>query len=327
MYAVTVLDGKVTWQEHPDPVPSARELLVRVRAAGLNGGEVALLKNHYAPDLARLGPMRLQPPSGPNILGMEVAGEVVATGPGVRRFAAGDRVMAVVSHRGQAELAVVHERLAMPVPGGLSWQEAGSVPEAFTTADDALFTHCQLEVGERVLVHGAAGGVGIAAVQLAARAGARVTATVRSPERREPVAEIGAAAGAVEIVGPDEVERPGAFDVIIEVIGAPNLPADVEALAVGGRIAVVGIEAGSLAQLDLMALNVRRARIHGTGVVLGPLEAQATAARRVEAHVLPLLATGKIRMPIEAALPMSEAAAAYEHFTARGKLGKIVLTN
>src|SRR5258708_34416692 len=123
---------------------------------------------------------------------MELAGEVVATGPGVLSHSVGDRVMAVVGGGGQAELALVHERTVIPVPDGVSWAEAGGFPEAFTTAHDALFTQCRLGLGDRVLIHGGAGGVGSAGVQLAAAAGARVTATVRNPQVREAVAALGA---------------------------------------------------------------------------------------------------------------------------------------
>ena len=169
MRAATIRDGEIAVQEHPDPEPQAGELLVRVRAAGLNGADMHQLKGGYP-----------APPGAPqDIPGLELAGEVVATGRGTMRFEPGDRVMAVVAGGGQAELAVVHERAAMPVPEDLDWTAAGGVPEAFTTAHDALFTQAGLSVGERVLVHGAAGGVGMAAVQLATMAGARVTATVR----------------------------------------------------------------------------------------------------------------------------------------------------
>ena len=159
MHAVTIVDAKLLWREHPDPSPSRGELLVAVRAAGLNGADM----------LQRLG---LYPaPSGvpPDIPGMELAGKVVAVGPGVERFGLGDRVMAVVGGGAQAELAVVHERTALPVPDSVSWEAAGGFPEVFTTAHDALFSQCGLMMGERALVHGAAGGVGTAGVQLAWR--------------------------------------------------------------------------------------------------------------------------------------------------------------
>ena len=176
MRAATIRDGEVVVDEHPDPEPGAGEVLVRVRAAGLNGADI----------LQRAGPTRRRPGSPPDIPGLELAGEVAARGPGRERFAEGDRVMAIVGGGGQAELASSHERQLMPVPDGLDWPEAGGLPEVFTTAHDALFTQAGLRAGERLLVHGAAGGVGTAGVQLGAAAGAHVTATrpQRGPARR-----------------------------------------------------------------------------------------------------------------------------------------------
>ena len=148
--------------------------------------------------------------------------------------------MAIVAGGGQAELAVVHERVAMPVPEELDWTAAGGVPEAFTTAHDALFTQAGLGVGERVLVHGAAGGVGMAAVQLATMAGARVTATVRDEAAREQIAALG-----VNAIAPDGFEEHGPFDVVLELVGAPNLAGNLAALADRGRISVIGVGAGA----------------------------------------------------------------------------------
>src|SRR3954466_9045670 len=175
MRAATIRDGEVRTEEHPDPEPGSGEILVRVRAAGLNGADMLQRRGRYP-----------APPGAPqDIPGLELAGEVAATGPGATRFAEGDRVMAVVAGGGQAELAVVHERAAMPVPDALDWPAAGGFPEGFTTAHDAIFTQAGLPPGERLLVHGAAGGVGTAAIQLGRTAGARVTATVRN-ERLRP---------------------------------------------------------------------------------------------------------------------------------------------
>jgi NADPH:quinone reductase-like Zn-dependent oxidoreductase len=174
MRAVTIRDGQLIVGEHPDPTPGSGEVLVRVKAAGLNGADMAQRRGRYP-----------APPGSPqDIPGLELAGEVAACGPGAERFAPGDRVMGIVGGGGQGELAVVHERVLVPVPDNLTWPEAGGVPEVFTTAHDAVFTQAGLQHGERLLVHGAAGGVGTAAVQLGHAAGARVTATVRNPDLR-----------------------------------------------------------------------------------------------------------------------------------------------
>src|SRR4051794_39576270 len=199
--------------------------------------------------LQRKGAYPAPPGSPQDIPGLELAGEVVALGPGTTRFAEGDRVMAVVGGGGQAELAVVHERAAMPVPDELDWPAAGGFPEVFTTAHDALFTQAALAPGERLLVHGAAGGVGTAGVQLGRAAGARVTATVRNAGLRDAVGELGAGA-----IDPEGFAERGPFDVVLELVGAPNLGANVGALATGGRIVVIGIGAGAKAELNLGAL-------------------------------------------------------------------------
>jgi NADPH:quinone reductase len=311
MRAAPIRDGEVLVEEHPDPVPGAGEVLVRVRAAGLNGADMMQRRGLYP-----------APPGSPqDIPGLELAGEVQALGAGAQRFAAGDRVMAIVGGGGQAELAVVHERQLMPVPAALDWPEAGGVPEVFTTAHDAIFTQGELRPGERLLVHGGAGGVGTAAIQLAKAAGARVTATVRREELRAQVAALGA-----EAIAPEGFAEHGPFDVILELVGAPNLVDDMSALAAGGRICVIGVSAGAKAELNLLALMGKRARIHGSTLRARPLEEKALAARRLEREVLPLFEMGALSVPVAETFPLDDASAAYERFAAGGKLGKIVLT-
>lgn len=311
MRAATFRDGDVIVAEHPDPEPQSGELLVRVHAAGLNGADMIQRRGLYP-----------APPGAPqDIPGLELAGEVRAVGRGIERFEVGDRVMAVVAGGGQAELAVVHERLAIPVPDELDWEAAGGVPEVFTTAHDAMFTQAGLGVGERLLVHGAAGGVGSAAVQLGAMAGARVTATVRNEESRARITALG-----VNAISPEGFAEHGPFDVILELVGAPNFPANLEALAMRGRIAVVGVGAGSRIELDLMTVMRKRASIHASTLRARSLEDKADAARRVERAVLPGFASGDLSIPVSASYPLDAVAEAYERFGTPGKLGKIVLT-
>ena len=241
-------------------------------------------------------------------------------GPGATRFADGDRVMAIVGGGGQAELAVVHERVLMPVPENLTWPEAGGVAEVFTTAHDAVFTQAELRCGEHLLVHGGAGGVGTAAIQLARAAGARVTATVRNPDLRASVAELGA-----RVIAPEGFGEHGPFDVILELVGAPNLAENVNCLATGGRVAVIGIGGGAKGDLHLGALMAKRGRIHGSTLRSRPLEEKALTARAMERSVLPLLESGTVRVPVAATFALDDVEAAYERFAAGGKLGKIVL--
>ncbi len=310
MRALTIRDQALLVEEHPDPVAGAGEVLVRVRAAGLNGADMMQRRGLYP-----------APPGSPqDIPGMELAGEVAALGPGAHRFELGERVMAIVGGGAQAELAVVHERQLMPVPRALDWPAAGGLPEVFLTAHDALFSQAQLRPGERLLVHGGAGGVGTAAIQLGAATGASVTATVRSEHLREAVAELGA-----RVLAPEGFAEHGPFDVILELVGAGNLKANLEGLAPMGRICVIGVGAGAKAELNLLALMGKRARIHGSTLRARSLEEKALASRLLEREVLPLFERGALRVPVAEVFGLERAEEAYERFAAGGKLGKIVL--
>jgi NADPH2:quinone reductase len=313
MKAATIKDdGVLVVEEHPDPEPGKGEVLVRVKAAGLNGADM----------LQRRGGYPAPPGSPPDIPGLELAGEVAALGPGATRFSEGDRVMAIVGGGGQAELAVVHERQLMPVPQTLEWPAAGAVPEVFTTAHDAIFTQAELRPGERLLVHGAAGGVGTAAVQLGANTGARVTATVRNPDARDSVGAL----GAQEVLDPEGFEEHGPFDVILELVGAPNMPGNLKALETQGRIVVIGVGGGFKAEVNLLALMGKRATLRASTLRVRPLEEKALTARAMEREVLPLFAAGRLRVPVAETFALDEVEAAYDRFAAGGKLGKIVLT-
>jgi NADPH:quinone reductase len=311
MRAATIRDNDIVIQQHPDPQAGVGEVLVRVHGAGLNGADM----------LQRRGMYPAPPGSPEDIPGMELAGEVAALGPGAERFDVGDRVMAIVGGGAQAELCVVHERQLMPVPQALDWPAAGGLPEVFATAHDAVFTQGQLRPGERLLVHCGAGVVGTAAIQLACAAGARVTATVRNESLREQVGELGA-----QVIAPEGFAEHGPFDVILELVGGPNMPENLQALATGGRIAVIGVGAGAKSELNLLALMGKRARIHGSTLRARPLEEKALVARLLEHEVLPLFDAGKLRVPVAETFALDDALAAYERFAAGGKLGKIVIT-
>ncbi|HET8952873.1 MAG TPA: zinc-binding dehydrogenase, partial [Solirubrobacteraceae bacterium] len=185
---------------------------------------------------------------------------------------------------------------------------------------DAIFSQARLTVGERLLVHGAAGGVGMAAVQLGTMAGARVTATVRDEHAREQIRALD-----VNAIAPDDFEDAGPYDVILELVGGPNLAGNLKALAMRGRLVVIGISAGAKAEIDLRMLMGKRGSIHASTLRARSLEDKAQAARLVERHVLPGFASGDLSIPVTAAFPFAEAAAAYDRFKAGGKLGKIVL--
>ena len=311
MRAATIRDGEVLVADHPDPEPGHGEVLVRVRAAGLNGADM----------LQRRGAYPAPAGSPADIPGLELAGDVVALGPGAERFAVGDRVMAIVGGGGQGELCAVHERQAMPVPDVVEPLPAGGLPEVFTTAHDALFSQAGLRMGERVLISGAAGGVGTAAIQLAAAAGAHVTASVRNEALREAVAGLGADV----VLDPSESAEGGPYDVLLELVGAPDLQDNLRAMRRLGRVVVIGVGAGFKAEVNLLAVMGQRLRIGGSTLRARPLEEKAETARAMEREVLPLFERGALKVPVAESFPLDAVAAAYDRFAAGGKLGKIVL--
>jgi len=301
--AATVSNGRLLVEEHPDPVPGDRELLIRARAAGINGADLGQRAGSYP-----------APRGAPqDIPGLECAGEVVDVGPNVHGFRPGDRVMALLGGGGQAELATVLERHALPVPDSLSDAAAGGFMEVFATAHDALFSQAALQPGERLLVNGAAGGVGTAAVQLGVAAGASVTAFARHSADR------------LEQLGAD-TDRRGRYDVILELVGGDLLVEDLDLLTVGGRQAVIGTSAGGTATLDLHRLMAKCGRIHGSVLRSRPLEEKALVVQRLRQHVLPLVEAGHVTVPVDRTFPLDDVEAAYGAFAAGGKFGKIVLT-
>ncbi len=311
MHAVVIREGQLHWEERDDPVAGDTELLVAVRAAGLNAADLVQRAGFYP-----------APPGWPaDIPGMEFAGEVVAVGRQVTLYAPGDRVMAVVGGGAQATLAVVDEAHALPVPDGVPWTEAGGFPEVFTTAYDALFRQAGLQMGERVLVSGAAGGVGTAGVQLAAAAGATVTATVRNPDRRAAVAALGADA----VLAPGDEEARAPYDVVLELVGAPSLSAVLPHLAPWARVIVIGVGGGGRMELELMTLMRLRASIGGSTLRARSRGEKAEVASDMAAHVLPALRAGRLQIPVCETFPLAEAQAAYDRFAAGAKFGKVVL--
>ena len=306
MLAVTLDRGNVQVVDRPMPTVAASEVLVRVRAAGLNGADVTQLLGKH--------------PFPVDIPGLEIAGEIVETGQEAQRFRKGEKVMGIVRSGGHAEFAVLHERLAMPIPEKTSWVTAGGFPEAFITAYDALFTQARLSIGERLLVQGAAGGVGTAAVQLGHIAGAQVTAAVRNETLHGQVANLGA-----KVITPDELGEHGSFEVVLELVGAPNFERNLQALITGGRIIVIGVGAGDLVRINLRTLMYKRVQLLASSISPRTLEEKIFATDLIQTYVLPLLAQRQIRVPIEAVYTLDQAAAAYERFRSGGKFGKIVM--
>jgi len=310
--AVVIDEGQLHWRERPDPEPGDHDLVVAVRGAGVNGADLAQRAGHYP-----------APPGWPqDVPGLEMAGEVAAVGARVTRFATGDRVMALVGGGAQAELAVVDEAHALGVPAGLSWPEAGGFMEAYATAYDALFGQAGLTLGDRVLVTGAAGGVGSAAVQLAALAGARVVASVRDASQHETVGAL----GADRVVEPGAVTEHGPYDVVLELVGAASLPSALAALATRARVVVIGVGSGARVEVDLMSLMSRRARIAASTLRARSSGEKAVLIARLGSLVVPALAAGRLCVPVATTYPLSGASGGYERFAAGGKLGKVVLS-
>jgi len=304
-------------EERPNPAPGTEDVLVAVRYAGLNPADSMQRQGRYP-----------APPGAPaDVPGLELAGTVLACGARVTAWRPGDRVFGLVGGGGLADRVVVHERCVARVPDALSERDAAAVPEAFITAHDAAFTQAGLRMGETVLVHGAAGGVGTAAVQLAAAAGARPLAVVRSDAAAEAVSALGA-----EVVREDAF--PGAVadltggagaDVILELVGASHFPANLEVLAPKGRIVVVSVAGGSDATVPLVRLMQRRATVRGTMLRARPLEEKAAAVRAFEREVVPQLAAGRVRPVVDSEFPADQAVAAFQRLDGRGKLGKVLL--
>jgi NADPH2:quinone reductase len=311
VHATVIRDGELFWEERDDPVPGDTELVVAVKAAGLNSADLTQRAGFYP-----------APPGWPpDIPGMELAGEVVAAGRSVTAFAVGDRVMALVGGGAQATMAFVDESHALAVPDSLPWSEAGGFPEAFSTAYDALFTQADLAMGARVLISGAAGGVGTAGVQLAREAGAIVTATVRHAEHRQAVADLGAHA----VIAPGEEGDHGPYDVVLELVGQASLATVLPHLAIGSRVVVIGVGSGARIDLELFTLMSKRASIGGSTLRARSRREKADVTAAVAAHVLPALAAGRLRIPVCHTFALSDAARAYDRFGSGAKFGKVVL--
>ena len=307
-------DEVVAVVERPDPVPVADEVLVAARFAGVNWADVSQRQGHYPP-----------PPGAPrDIPGLEVAGVVTAMGDAVRAWHVGDRVFGLVGGGGLADRVVVHERHVTAVPASLADDVAAVVPEAYITAHDAVFTQCGLEMGETLLVNGANGAVGSAGVRLGLATGAQVVANVRSPDTARALAAEGALVVTPDSAA-DRVTALGGADVVLELIGAPNLDFDFSVLALKGRIVIVGTTAGQESAISLRTLMGKRASLRGTMLRARPLEEKAAAVQAFARSVVPLLAAGRALPDIDRVFPAAEAAAALDYLTKPGKAGKVLL--
>jgi NADPH:quinone reductase len=318
MRAVVIgADGTFGLRDRLDPVAGPDEVVIRVRAAGLNAADLQQARGNYP-----------APPGWPpDVPGLEVAGEVEETGSDVAGAVPGDRVMALVGGGGHAERIAVPADMLLPVPAGLSWEEAAGFPEAFSTAWDALVGQAQVRAGDRVLVTGAAGGVGTAMLQVAAVSGAHVIASVRRPELHEQVKALLAGAAA-DVITPAEEAQSGPYDVIVDLVGGEDYLNRVTWLRSRGTLLMAGILApppAAVSPLWLGALMLNRCRVIGTTIRGRTNGEKAILARDMRA-VVPLLAQGRLRVPVDSAYPLERFSDAYDRLAGPGKLGKIILT-
>jgi putative PIG3 family NAD(P)H quinone oxidoreductase len=307
----------LTLVERPKPEPSRGEVRVRVRATAINRADL----------LQRMGAYPAPSDAPPDIPGLEIAGEVGAVGPGVERFARGDRVFGLVGGGGYAEAVVSHERALARIPDGMSFEQAAAIPEAFITAHDAIVGQAGLRGGETLLVHAVGSGVGTAAVQLGKALGVHVIGTARTADKLERARALGMADGVVPQAGKfaDAVRALGEPSVILELIGGGYVDEDIRASAVLGRIVLVGLLAGGRSELDLGGILRKRLRIFGTVLRARPLEEKIAVMRVFESQVVPLFQRGLLTSVIDTVMDLDQAAAAHERMASNAGFGKIIL--
>lgn len=307
--------------EAPDPEPGPEDVLVRVEATALNRADLLQRVGRY-------------PQPGPRaaheIPGLEFAGVVESVGPRVTLHKPGARVMGLLAGGGYAGLVATHERMALPVPDGLSIEQAAAIPEVFLTAYDALFPQAGLLIGDTVLVHSGGSGVGTAAIQLARAAGARVLTTTGSDDKAARTRELGADV-AINYRTEDfrevvqrETDGRGA-DIILDFVGGPYLEQNLAAATTLGRIVFIGTMGGPTAQINLGILMQKRLRLHGTVLRARPLEQKIELTQAFQRHAMPLFVSGALRPIVDRVFPFDQIGAAHEYMADNANFGKIVI--
>jgi NADPH2:quinone reductase len=295
------------------PQPKPGEILIKVRAAGVNRPDIVQRLGMYPP-----------PPGAPDTLGLEVAGEVaVAAG----RWNVGDKVTALLGGGGYAEYAVVDARHALPIPAGFSFEDAAGLPETVFTVYANVFEHGGLKVGETLLLHGATSGIGVTAIQMAKAAGAKVIATGRGADKAKAALALGADV-AVDVTAEDFAEvakREGGVDVVLDMVGGDYVSKNLDALNTGGRIVFIAALGGAELNIPIFRIMMKRAVI--TGSTLRPRDAdeKARLAAEIERVVWPWIAAGKIKPQVDKTFPLADAAAAHAHLEGGAHVGKVIL--
>ena len=313
MRALVIKERRLVIEERDTPQPDADDVVIEVKSAGINAADLLQLAGHYP-----------APPGWPaDVPGLEVAGVVSAVGDRVHESLLGRRVCAVVGGGAQATHCVVPGEHLLYVPDHVDWAEAGGFAEAFTTAHDALSTQARLSAGERVLISGAAGGVGMAGVQIAHALGAHVTAVTRDARHHEPLRRL----GADETITIEQFEGLELVDVVLELVGAAHLSAAWTHLAPHARVVVIGIGGGGRFDVDLFSVMRSRLTLTGSTLRARSRAEKAEVADRVAQALVPRWGVGELGVPIAASFGLEQATRAYEAFAQPGKFGKIVLLN
>lgn len=302
--------------ERPEPVAGAGEILIRIHASGVN-----------RPDIIQRNGLYPAPAGASHIMGLEVAGEVAAVGEGVSRWAVGNRVCALLGGGGYAELAAVDARHALPVPEGLSWEEAAALPETLFTVFTNVFEGGALKAGETLLIHGATSGIGVMAIQMAKAAGARVIATSRTRAKAEAAKALGADisldASSQDLA--EEIRAAGGVDVVLDMVGAAYAELNLNALKERGRWVVIASLTGTRAEIDLQRIMLKKLVLTGSTLRNRPADEKARLTAAVEHAVWPWVAGGQIKARIYERYPLAQAADAHASLEAGEHIGKIVL--
>jgi NADPH2:quinone reductase len=307
-------------EQRPLPRPGEGEVLIKVAAAGVNRPDVMQRQGLYPP-----------PAGATDIPGLEIAGEVVALGAGLKRWKLGDKVMALVVGGGYAEYCLAHESHALPVPEGLTLVAAAAIPETFFTVWHNAFERGHLQAGETLLVHGGSSGIGTAAIQLAKAFGARVITTAGSAEKCDACRRLGADVAVnyrqQDFVAATEAATGGkGADVILDMVGGDYIERNYEAAAVEGRVVQIAFQGSPKATVDFRRIMLKRLTHTGSTLRARSVADKGAIARAVEGHVLPLIAAGRVAPVIDSTFPLAEASAAHARMETSAHIGKIVLT-
>ncbi|MEU2772836.1 NAD(P)H-quinone oxidoreductase [Streptomyces sp. NPDC007162] len=323
MHAITIPEPggpeALVWDEVPDPVPGEGEVLVEVVASAVNRADIMQRQGYYDP-----------PPGASSYPGLECSGRIAALGPNVSGWSVGDEVCALLAGGGYAERVAVPAGQLLPVPEGVDLGRAAALPEVVSTVWSNVFMIAHLRPGETLLVHGGSSGIGTMAIQLGKAVGAKVAVTAGTKEKLDFCAELGADI-LVNYREQDFVEEVKAAtdgagaDVILDNMGAKYLDRNVQALAVNGRLAIIGMQGGVKGELNIGALLAKRAAISATSLRARPLAEKAAIVAAVREHVWPLIAQGHVRPVVDRELPMAEAAQAHRVVEASDHIGKVLL--